>query len=231
MPTDARNWTGCFEKKNARSSSDMVHLDNLKELAKRFRLHKSIPNFFRDYTTEDSLVAVLKRYVRNNAAFLSLTPSVARARRAAHPQTDAGGGVSAVGGGDAPYAIGQAVSVDNSSVLDGGGTTNSGGVHGVTRDDSSSVSLAEMTAISGGEGGQHTQRTGGAAIAYGGVLSTEAVPQSGGGGGSSGQVSKGSGFTSSGQVGSRWHRSSVGVPRKPGQPKRSSKVGRCRGNS
>eukprot|EP00903_Cladosiphon_okamuranus_P019404 g17841.t1 len=101
---------GCFEKKNGWSSSGMIHLDNLKELAKKFRLHKSIPNFFRDYTTEDSLVAVLKRYVRNNAAFLSLAPSsVARARRSGggHAHTDPAAGASGAGGvggggGDAP---------------------------------------------------------------------------------------------------------------------------------
>lgn len=221
--------TGCFEKKNARLSTGMVHLDNLKELAKRFRLHKSIPNFFRDYTTEDSLVAVLKRYVRNNAAFLSLAPSVARARRAAPPQTDTGGATSA-GGGDAPHAAAQSSSVDTSS-LDGVGTTGSGGVHVVARDDSSNASLAEITATTAGEGSQHPQHTVGVARGntHAGVLSSDILHPGGTGGASTGQVSRATGFASSSgphtTVSGRGRRSSVVTPRRPLHPKRPAKVG------
>lgn len=236
---------GCFEKKNAWSSSGMIHLDNLKELAKKFRLHKSIPNFFRDYTTEDSLVAVLKRYVRNNAAFLSLAPSsVARARRSggAHPHTDpaagaGGAGGAGGGGGDAPQIIGtlgKTSSVDSVSLLDGGASLGSGGVHG-TADDASSV-LPTKTTTSGDSENHHPQHrvAGGSFV---GVLSSEALHPGGPGGGgmSTGQVSRASGHNTNASAGPHAMGSNRGrrisessAPRRPLQPKRPTKVG---GNS
>lgn len=193
----------------------MVHLDNLKELAKRFRLHKSIPNFFRDYTTEDSLVAVLKRYVRNNAAFLSLAPSVARAGRSA-PQIDTGTGASGTGaasGADVPHTVGLVASMDGSNSLqDGGGTTSSGAI---TKDDSTIVSLADNNIISGPAGN------------HGGILSSDGVTNVGGagqGGGLTCQRSKESGLVTLGST--KGKISSAGMlPRRPLQPKRQAKVG------
>lgn len=234
-------FAGCFEKKNAWSSSGMIHLDNLKELAKKFRLHKSIPNFFRDYTTEDSLVAVLRRYVRNNAGFLSLAPSsVARARRSGggHPHTDTAAGASGAGGGgcgDAPQTVGKASSMDSASLLDGGASLGSGGVQGMA-DDASSV-LPTKTLTSGDSENHHPQHHT-AAGAFVGVLSPEALHPGGAGGGgmSIGQVSRTSGHNTNASggphaVGS--HRggrvSENSAPHRPLQPKRPAKVGgnRC----
>lgn len=102
--------------KHAWSSSGLVDLDNLKELAKKFRFYKSIPNFFRDYTTEDSLVAVLKRYVRNNAAFLSLTSSSPTRAHCLATQTSSGvpGAINHIS-----YAIDSVTSIDgNGSIQD-----------------------------------------------------------------------------------------------------------------
>lgn len=215
----------------------MVHLENLKELAKRFRLHKSIPNFFRDYTTEDSLVAVLKRYVRNNAAFLSVAPSVARARRAAHPQADTGGGgaggSSVAGGTDPPLAAGQISSVDSSSLLDGTGTVASNGVHVAARDDASGASVADIcTATAGGDGPQHAQhRPAGATIPN----ASEVACVNGTGGGLADQAARGSGILGShinitthsttGGGGGRGGRTSTGAPRRPlQQARRPNKV-------
>lgn len=221
----ARVSPGCFEKNKAWSSSGMVHLDNLKELAKRFRLHKSIPNFFRDYTTEDSLVAVLKRYVRNNAAFLSLAPSVARKETQRGPPGGGGGGgggggACSGGGGDALHTVGPTTSLDSTSILDSSGTTTSGGMHAIGRDDiSSSVSLAEMTSSTAAGAG-----VGGGT--YAGVLtSSDAIHL--GTGGSTGQVSKGSVLASSNApyTGHRGRRNSAGIPRRPLHPRRPTKVG------
>ena len=203
---------GCFQKKSTWSSPGAVHLDNLKELAKRFRLHKSIPNFFRDYTTEDSLVAVLKRYVRNNAAFLSLTPSVASARRAGHPQTDTGGMVGA-DGGDGQHAIRKASSIDSASLLEGGGNTASG----------------SLTNTAAGDG-EHPHRTTGAAggNAYTRVLSSEALQPDGAGRGAIGHTSRAPGIASSGVPhttrAGRGRRTSSSQPRRVLQPKRPTKV-------
>lgn len=205
---------GCFQKKTSYSSPGTVHLDNLKELAKRFRLHKSIPNFFRDYTTEDSLVAVLKRYVRNNAAFLSLTPSVARAaRRAGHPQTEAGGGMTAADGGDGQHAIRNASLIDSASLVEGGASTASG----------------SLAAPAPGDG-DHTHRATGAAggNAYTRVLSTEALQPGVAGGGGTGHTSKAPGFgppgVSHSTRGGRGRRGSASQPRRVLQPKRPPKV-------
>lgn len=208
---------GCFQKKNTWSSPGTVHLDNLKELAKRFRLHKSIPNFFRDYTTEDSLVAVLKRYVRNNAAFLSLTPSVASARRAGHPQTDTGGGGGMTGtdSGDGQHAIRNASSIDSASLLEGGGSTASGSL---------------TTAAAAGDG-EHTHRaTGvGGGNAYTRVLSSEALQPGGAGSGAIGHTSRAApGLAASGVPhttrAGRGRRTSSSQPRRVLQPKRPTKV-------
>ena len=224
----------------------MIHLDNLKELAKKFRLHKSIPNFFRDYTTEDSLVAVLKRYVRNNAAFLSLAPSsVARARRSGggHPHTDQAAGTSGVGGaggggGDAQQTIGtigKTSSMDSASLLDGGASLGSGGPHG-TADDASSV-LPTKTTTSGDSENHHPQHHTAGGTSFVGVLSSEALHPGGPGGGgmSTGQVSRTSGHNTNASAGPnamgshRGHRiSESSPPRRPVQPKRPTKVG---GNS
>lgn len=237
---------GCFEKKNAWSSSGIIHLDNLKELAKKFRLHKSIPNFFRDYTTEDSLVAVLKRYVRNNAAFLSLAPSsVARARRSGggHPQTDtaveasgaeSGGGGGGGGGGssDAPQAIGKSSSIDSASLLDSGASLGSGGMHGMA-DDASSVLPTKTAAF--GDSDHHQPQHRMPAGTPAGISSSEALHTGGAGasGASTGQVSRASGPNTTASIGQhtkgslRGHRpSDSSAPRRPTQPKRPAKVGR-----
>lgn len=220
----------------------MIHLDNLKELAKKFRLHKSIPNFFRDYTTEDSLVGVLKRYVRNNAAFLSLTPSVARARRTGggHPNTDTAAGTAGAGGGgggssgngggggcsDAPHAIGKTSSLDSASFLDGDASLGSSGVHGVL-DDASSVLPTNKTTASGEADHHHSQHRTGAGP-FVGIVPSEGA---GGGGASTGQVSKGSGHINNSSGGPpatgslRGRRTSESsAPRRPLQPKRPTKV-------
>lgn len=224
---------GCFEKNSAWTSPGIVHLDNLKELAKKFRLHKSVPNFFRDYTTEDSLVAVLKRYVRNNAAFLSLTPSVAGARRNAHPLTDTGasGAITTTAGGgangDVPHVVGPAPStLDGSCQPEGGGATALGAV----RDDSTpGISLAEMTSSTTGDGGHHHSRvTGGGSGNYGGVLKSD-VGDSGSSTGTSGQRSKDAGNFANGGPLAGTNKGSIGrvgsaVPRRPPHPKRQFKV-------
>lgn len=218
----------------------MIHLDNLKELAKKFRLHKSIPNFFRDYTTEDSLVAVLKRYVRNNATFLTLAPSsVARARRTggAHPHTDpaagaSGAGGSGGGGGDAPQTLGKTSSMDSASLLDGGASLGSGGMHGMA-DDASSV-IPTKTTTSGDSENHHPQHhmAGGTLV---GILSSETLHPGGPGGGgmSTGQVSRTSGHNTNASAGPHAmgsHRgrriSESSAPRRPLQPKRPTKVSR-----
>lgn len=207
----------------------MVHLDNLKELAKNFRLHKSIPNFFRDYTTEDSLVAVLKRYVRNNGAFLSVAPSVARARRAAHPQADNSGGFGG-GGGDASHAVGQTTSMENNSVLDG--AIVSGGMHAGVLEEFSSQFPADIT-TSSGDGGQHAQRltTAGGGSIHTGVSSTEIFHFGGTAGGSVSQISAGKGSwvasanTLHAMGNGRGSRIGGNAPRRPLQPKRLTKVG------
>lgn len=243
---------GCFEKKNAWSSSGVIHLDNLKELAKKFRLHKSIPNFFRDYTTEDSLVAVLKRYVRNNAAFLSLaTVSVARARRSGgnHPQTDpAVGAVDAIGAGgtgggsggsgsDPPHAAGHTSSMDSTSLLDGGASLGSGGMTNAMNDDVSSAQPTKTT-ISGDSELRHSQhRT--ASGSFAGILSNDALHPGGAaaGGASAGQNSKASGNNSSTAAlgaphptgslrGRRLSESSA--PRRPLKPNRPTKASRTK---
>lgn len=218
----------------------MIHLDNLKELAKKFRLHKSIPNFFRDYTTEDSLVAVLKRYVRNNAAFLSLAPSsVARARRSGggHPHTDPAAGACGAGGGggggsDAPQTIGKTSSMDSVSLLDGGASLGSGGMHG-TADDASSVLPTKTTTSGDSEKNHHPQHhmAGGNFV---GILSSETLAPGGAGVGgmSTGQVSRASGHNPNASAGPHAmgnHRgrriSESSSPRRPLQPKRPTKVG------
>lgn len=219
----------------------MIHLDNLKELAKKFRLHKSIPNFFRDYTTEDSLVAVLKRYVRNNAAFLSLAPSsIARARRSGggHPHTDTAAGASGAGGGggggggEAPQTIGKTSSMNSASLLDSGASLGSGGMHGMA-DDMSSV-LPTQTTTSGDSENHHPQHHMGAGN-FVGILSSEALHPGGasGGGMSTGQISRVSGHNTNASVGPHAigsHRglriSESSAPRRPLQPKRPTKVGR-----
>lgn len=236
--------SGCFEKKNAWSSSGTIHLDNLKELAKKFRLHKSIPNFFRDYTTEDSLVAVLKRYVRNNAAFLSLAPSsVARARRSGggHPQTDtaveasgveSGGGGGGGGSSDAPQVIGKSSSIDSASLLDSGASLGSGGLHGMA-DDASSVLPTKTAAF--GDSDHHQPQHRMSAGTPAGIMSSEALHSGGAGasGASTGQVSRASGNNTNASVGQhtkgslRGHRpSDSSAPHRPTQPKRPAKVER-----
>lgn len=239
---------GCFEKKNAWSSSGVIHLDNLKELAKKFRLHKSIPNFFRDYTTEDSLVAVLKRYVRNNAAFLSLAPvSVARARRSGgnHPQTDPAVGVvdavSAGGtggdsggcGSDPPHVAGHTSSMDSASLLDGGASLGSGGMTNGMNDDANSAQPTKTTISGDSELRNPQHRT--ASGSFAGILSNDALHPSGAaaGGASAGQVSKASGHNSSTAAlgaphatgnlrGRRLSESSA--PNRPLKPKRPTKA-------
>lgn len=218
----------------------MIHLDNLKELAKKFRLHKSIPNFFRDYTTEDSLVAVLKRYVRNNATFLTLAPSsVARARRTggAHPHTDpaagaSGAGGSGGGGGDAPQTLGKTSSMDSASLLDGGASLGSGGMHGMA-DDASSV-IPTKTTTSGDSENHHPQHHMAGGTLFG-ILSSETLHPGGPGGGgmSTGQVSRTSGHNTNASAGPHAmgsHRgrriSESSAPRRPLQPKRPTKVSR-----
>lgn len=231
---------GCFEKKNAWSSSGMIHLDNLKELAKKFRLHKSIPNFFRDYTTEDSLVAVLRRYVRNNAAFLSLAPSVARARRTSggHPNTDTAagaaggnsGGSSGNGGGcsDAPHAIAKTSSIDSASFPDGDASLGSSGAHGNT--DEASIALPTKTTASGDAEHHHSQHR----MAAGNFVAVLPSEGAGGGGASTGQGSRISGHNNISSGGPpaagifRGRKASEGsAPRRPLQPKRPIKVSRA----
>lgn len=216
---------GCFEKKNAWSSAGIVHVDNLKELAKRLRLHKSIPNFFRDYTTEDSLVAVLKRYVRNNAAFLSEVPSVAKGRRVENSQTDANGAAT-VSRGDVPNAY--IMSMDSTfSSMERRVATNSGDARCTARDDSD-VLAPEIACATVGDS-RYSQRTCGVSVGrYGGVLSSNVVQAGGTGGSSTAQVLKGAAFATSGTMpssaGGRCPRGITGVPRRPMQPKRSAKV-------
>ena len=207
----------------------MVHLDNLKELAKIFRLHKSIPNFFRDYTTEDSLVAVLKRYVRNNAAFLSATPCEARTPRAANPQTGIGD-TTVANGGDVSYMIGHKQPMDSTFLpLEGGGVSNSGSVRVAVRDDSSGVSIAELTGTSTGDGAHQSQRVCRVDSTHAGVMSSDFANACGTGNAStSGPVSKGSGFappgTTHATAGEHCQQPSNGEPRRPTQPKPRTKV-------
>lgn len=213
----------------------MVHLDNLKELAKKFRLHKSIPNFFRDYTTEDSLVAVLKRYVRNNAAFLSAAPSsVATARRSGggqqHAENTAASAAGAGAGGnagipsDASQAIGKTSSIDSASHLDGGASLGSSGMmHGMS-DDAISIQPSK-TALLGDPEHHNTQhRT--VAGGFVGILSTDA-PHPGGAGGAGGSMSQNSravGMNTTAACGCGSRVSEISAPRRPSEPKRPTKV-------
>jgi hypothetical protein len=59
---------GCFSKQSGDGS---INFEELKELVKKFRLHKQSANFWRDYTTDEALIAVLKRHIRNNPVTLS----------------------------------------------------------------------------------------------------------------------------------------------------------------
>lgn len=221
---------GCFETKNAWSSAEIVHVDNLKELAKRFRLHKSIPNFFRDYTTEDSLVNVLKRYVRNNAAFLSETPSVARGRRVDNSQTDLDGATT-VSGGDVSNVVTYTVSsMDGAfSSTERRVATNSSDTRVRARDDASAGALVpEITCATVGDS-RYSQRACGVSVGrYGGVLSSDIIQPGGTGSSSAAQALKGATFAPLGTMSSspsgRYSRGISGVPRRPMQPKRSAKV-------
>lgn len=223
-------YAGCFEKKNAWSSAEVVHVDNLKELAKRFRLHKSIPNFFRDYTTEDSLVTVLKRYVRNNAAFLSEAPSVAKGRRVENSQTDVDGAAT-VSGGDVSNIVTYTMSsMDGTfSSTERRVATNSGDTRVRARDDSNAgVLVPEITYGTVGDS-RYSQRACGVSVGrYGGVLSSDVTQSSGTGSSSAAQVLKGATFAPSSTMpssaGGRYSRGISGVPRRPMQPKRSAKV-------
>jgi hypothetical protein len=51
-----------------RSRTAPIELEGLKDLARRLRLHKSIPGFWREHSTEEELIRILKRHVR--AAYL-----------------------------------------------------------------------------------------------------------------------------------------------------------------
>lgn len=151
--------------------------------------------------------------MRNNAAFLSLTPSVASARRAGtHPQTDTGG-MAGVDGGDGQHAIRNASSIDSASLLEGGGST-------------ASVSL---TATAAGDG-EHPHRATGAVggNAYTRVLSSEALQSGGAGSAAIGHTSRAPGVGSSGVPhtarAGRGRRTSSSQPRRVLQPKRPTKV-------
>lgn len=214
-----------------------MHLDNLKELAKKFRLHKSIPNFFRDYTTEDSLVAVLKRYVRNNADFLSMAPSVAKARRAAPPQSETGGGGGSGGNGgdavvntDAPHNISPVT-----SHMDGGGSVPASGSVVTGKDESlTCASLAETTnsaaaaGVGVGVGGSGGGGSGVEGVNHRGVLSSEfeaSATTTTTGGGSRSKESGSSPQQHVSQAGAnKGGNTRLNVPRRPFLTKRPKKV-------